>query len=313
MKFIKSIISCLKYKLPNSIWEISEIKESNNNKIYLIWNIVLKISKNNSNLSLEWLILKSIQNIINVPKPIFYEKIKINNEYLYILWIEKLNWKSLDHYWEKYNIYIKQSIINSIINNLKKIHSFKKNYFCYFGKKNKHFLNYFSLISDNIDENLKLSIWNPWIKTESLQNLKKYFYSLWNTFYNEVPVIIHNDLWYKNILVNENGFVWIIDFESVVYAPKQIEIFRLYHHLFSAQNYIDKWSVEYTEINFLNMLIYNIKNNYPELHNSFSEQQFVQYNIWYYINLLTKFKNSWYNHSDTEKFYKTFLGKITIL
>jgi len=42
---------------------------------------------------------------------------------------------------------------------------------------------------------------------------------------NEEKYLIHNDIWYKNILLENNTFSGIIDFETSYFAPIRFEYY----------------------------------------------------------------------------------------
>jgi hypothetical protein len=71
----------------------------------------------------------------------------------------------------------------------------------------------------------------------------------------------------------------------------------------SAKNYFEENPQEYKEIDFLTKFINYLTENYKELFNYSREQQLV-YDIVSYFSMISKFKESWYKHEDTKKFYK---------
>lgn len=87
--------------------------------------------------------------------------------------------------------------------------------------------------------------------------------------------LIHGDFWYKNILVNSNGLTGIIDFELSCYVPRQVELFHFFYSKQCAKNYIDDGAEDYTELEFLDLLLAKIDSEYPDLRNSFNSKEFL--------------------------------------
>ena len=79
-------------------------------------------------------------------------------------------------------------------------------------------------------------------------------------------VLIHNDLHFDNILIN-NGTIKIIDFERAIYAPKDFELDILYRMIRKPWKFASEETEEYTnEKDYSNIMTY-IAKYYPELIN----------------------------------------------
>lgn len=102
-----------------------------------------------------------------------------------------------------------------------------------------------------------------------LEELSDLFIKTYEIFNEAEPSFVHHDFWYKNILVDKNGLTGIIDFELSGYVPKQVELFLFLYSKQTAKNYIDDGSEDYTELEFLDMLLNKLGTEYPELENSF--------------------------------------------
>lgn len=151
---------------------------------------------------------------------------------------------------------------------------------------------------------------NKNIDINKLNKLINIFKSNKNIFKNEIPSLIHNDLWYKNILWDKNWFISIIDFETSIFSPKQVEIFRIYNHLFFAKNYFEHNPEEYKELDFLNKFIKSLETNYSELLTWYNNIQKLLFNIVTYFNMLSKYDESWYDNNEVEEYWNLIIEEI---
>jgi aminoglycoside phosphotransferase (APT) family kinase protein len=287
-----------------SLENIIKINSSNNNQVFNLWNYILKISKKSYNLKNEFTILKKLKWKY-FPKWLYYFEYKKK----YYLIISKLDWKTLDNYWLVYSIKKQQKILWKVTKNLKIIHSIKKsNFNFYINWEKKQFWDYFEVLDYKLKTTKKRAFQNPFINHNELEKLLKIFYKNKDCFVWEKPVLIHNDLWYMNILVNKDWLTCIIDFEDSCFAPKQVELFRIYRHLIAAKNYLEENPQDYKEIDFLVKFLDFLKENYKELFDYVKEQKLI-YDIVSYFSMLSKFEKNWYKHEDVKKFFKFVLLK----
>jgi aminoglycoside phosphotransferase (APT) family kinase protein len=166
---------------------------------------------------------------------------------------------------------------------------------------------YRQLLEDVFSDGLLLARKNPHVNEDELLRIKGMFERYSNAFEHSTPSFVHHDFWYKNILVDKNGFTGVIDFEFFGQVPVQVELFTFLHSRLSAKNYLDAGSEDYVELEFLEMLLSEIETNYPELKSRFNTGEFLLYNACKYVSMLTKWEESWYSHHETIKFYDTFL------
>ncbi|MDR2411799.1 MAG: hypothetical protein LBD88_04490 [Candidatus Peribacteria bacterium] len=88
---------------------------------------------------------------------------------------------------------------------LKEIHSIKSKKFNFFmNLENKYFSNYFEVLENKLKIVKDKAFKNTFVNTERLKYLLDIFNKNKECFNLEQGVLIHNDLWYKNILSNEN-------------------------------------------------------------------------------------------------------------
>lgn len=287
MKNLSQIIEICTW-LNINLKKIKQIFSSNNNQVFDLWDCILKISEKSHNLKNEFDILQKLKWKY-FPKALFYFK---NGEKYYLI-ISKLNWKTLDNFWLNYNENKQQGILKNITENLKIVHSI-------WDEKNE---NYFVFLEQKLQKIKEKVMQNSLVDKQNLESLENIFLNNKNCFIWEVNVLVHNDLWYRNILATKNEFIWIIDFEESIFAPKQVELFKLFNHLQSAKNYFDTNPIEYKELDFLNKFLTYLRENYKELFNYTKEQKLI-YDIVSYFSMLSKWEENWYNHKEIEKFYK---------
>ncbi len=259
-----------------------------------------------SKLQFEWEILKKLEHLSITPKFRFFESIDIDGEIYEVLWVELLRGEWLQYHWAKYSQGEKWDIVAGIITGLKQFHALTQPYFYDVQVSIKGYRNYFELIKEKFEILSKKAEQNPFIKRGELSNIRILFDSFPKIFDSEKPVLVHHDIWYKYILSDTKGLSGIIDFDAAIFATKQLELFRLLHHKFSVRQYLDSGSQDYTEMEFLELLLSQIELQYPDLKNSFQKEQFLIYNLVYYISLLSKCENSWYNHKNVTFFKEVF-------
>ncbi len=285
-----------------------EVNESNNNAVYIVENTVIKIhNKEESRLQFENKVLGNLTELSIVPKVQFFESLSVDWKSYEVLWMELIHGSSLQHYWKNYSSDVKLDVVTKIISGLKQIHTLDQKHFGKIGNGFGDPKSYLGFLTEKFAMDYEKAMKNHFIEWWELRNLSEVFYKNSWIFNSEKSVFVHNDIWYKNILANPLGFIAIIDFESAIFAPKQIELFRLLHHKFSARQYLESGSQDYTEMEFLDLLLSQIELQYPELKDSFQEKEFFIYNLSYYISLLSKYQNSWYNHEEVVKFRKIFI------
>ncbi|MCT4617162.1 MAG: phosphotransferase [Candidatus Gracilibacteria bacterium] len=261
------------------------------NKVYTDEKYIIKIGKK-SNLQNEKEILEKIKNKIKAP--IFEGFFEYNENFKgeYILILRLVKGIAVNKIWNSLGVYQKQEIAYSIIDELKKLHNLDK-------KKDEYI---FTSELKNFQENYKKVMKN--VKNLNKKKLEKYAREFADFLEKKGDlVLIHNDLWYKNIIVDEGKFRGFIDFELAKFSLKEAEYFRLKYHLFFA-----KLEESKVEIEFLEYLIGEMKKIYQDF-TIYDNKIFRIYNIIMYFSLASKYEYSWYNQSDIDAFEKEFLLK----
>lgn len=182
-------------------------------------------------------------------------------------------------------------MIKEIIQTLRNIHDipiaktlFKEIWF----KKEYESDLYSDLLKNVFLDGMEISRKNPFLESIELENIYNIFLENYKVFDISTPFFVHHDFWYKNILVDKNGLTGIIDFELFGYVPKQVELFLFLYSKQTAKNYIDDGAEDYTEIEFLDLLLTDMDTEYPELKNSFNSKEFLVYSLCKYISLLSR-------------------------
>ena len=114
-----------KYSLNFISTQVKEITSSKNNRVFDLWDFILKVSDKKYNLKNEFEVLNLIDWQVDCPKLILYD---ILDEKHFIL-LKKLKGKTLDNYWLDYSTKAHIDVLQKITTNLKKIHSFRSDSF----------------------------------------------------------------------------------------------------------------------------------------------------------------------------------------
>ncbi len=264
----------------------TEVHESCGNQVFCTEKIFIKVSPNTNNLKSEYDVL-SLLNNKHFPKPLFYEKVCDNNsDTFYVLWISKIKGKTLEHYREKMNWEEKNQLILDLISCIKYINNFQLS-------------NWNQSLYDN-----RTNIVNQWkyktnpnIDPKSLQHLIDEVNVFLKKIKNEKQFLIHNDIWYKNILLDNNIFSGLIDFETSYFAPIRFEYYSLlltnYYALTTECG--DSWNFEKE---FCKMLSASIENHYSDLLKNSSKKEFVCFCIISYLKKLWQYEEERYKHKE---------------
>lgn len=188
---------------------ISEINAGFNNSIFDIDNkYIIKICENANNENLfdvEYNFYIANSNNKNIPKLYKYDKTKVIVPYVYEI-IEKVQGKSIYYYWYKMDETEREKLIKEIVNIIPNLHS--NLYEQYDWAKE---------IKDEIIENFDkaIDLFNQDEREIITDSLKLYDKILSNNKF----CLIHGDLHFDNIMLDNNGEIKIIDFNDSKIAP----------------------------------------------------------------------------------------------
>ncbi|HOG15322.1 MAG TPA: phosphotransferase [Candidatus Absconditabacterales bacterium] len=273
-----------------------EVHESCGNQVFCTDEIFIKVSPNVNNLKTEYNILFLLDNK-HFPKPLFYEKISDNSGTFYVLGISKIKGKTLEHYREKMNGEEKNQLILNLISCMKYINSFQLS-------------NGNQSLYDNRTNIVNQGKYrtNPNIDPKSLQHLIDEVNVFLKEIKNEKQFLIHNDIWYKNILLDNNIFSGLIDFETSYFAPIRFE----YYSLLLTNYYVlttECGDSGNCEKEFCKMLSDSIESHYSDLLKNSSKKEFICFCIISYLKKLGQYEEERYKHeevigfmNDIEKF-----------
>lgn len=267
-------------------WSFIEVNESCWNQVFCADDLFIKVSSDPNNLKTEYNTLLQLNNRY-FPKPILYEKISDNSDTYYVLSISKINGKTLEHYWENMDWEQKNKVIMDLIVCMKYINSFKD----------------FTWIQNVCDNWTKIvDQWqyktNPNTDLKVLQHLINEVNVFIEEIRNEEKYLIHNDIWYKNILLENKKFSGIIDFETSYFAPIRFEYYWLLltnYYVFATECW-DSWDFEKE---FCKMLSISIDSNYQELPKNSTKKEFICFCIIVYLKKLWQYEEEWYKHEET--------------
>ncbi len=189
-----------------------------------------------------------------IPKMYYSYTKKLEVPYYYEI-LEKVEGVTLYNVWHTFTEEQREDIIRQLCDAMKKMHSnigekydwveYNKNKFnnSFNEAKNKNLLS-----KDEIEIiNSAYSLFDKYLKSDEF-------------------VLIHNDLHFDNIFVN-NGKIKVIDFERSMYAPKDFELHILYYMIRQPWKHANEACEKYTKVeDYKNIMTY-IEKYYPEIIN----------------------------------------------
>lgn len=212
-----------------------------------------------------------------IPK-LYYSNIgKEEVPYLYEI-LEKIEGVSLYNVWHTLTEEQREDIIKQICDAMKQMHSVKGETFNWIEYNCNKFSNSYVKVKELFNEEERNKIEQAYLLFD------KYLDS--NEF-----VLIHNDLHFDNIFIN-NGKIKIIDFERSMYAPKDFELDIIYRMIRMPWKFASEETEDYTDVTqYQNIMMY-IAKYYPELTNTQNlYKRLAIYDIVYYLNQLIRFPN----------------------
>lgn len=224
------------------------------NDRYILKIVTNSIKDNDTIKEVEFLLNNNLEFI---PKVIFSDFTK--NTFPYVYYLEKkINGKSLLLKWPSLKEIEKQQILVQLMEKLEKLHS----------------LDYNSHFDDNcLDLLLKEynNYLNKIIDSNILNNEKKYYlYELKNIIPKLLEGaktgLIHGDLHFNNILVDDDNKISIIDFEKLKYSFIERELDPINRMSRNPNSFNTNSKVKLSEYDFRNIMNF-IKNNFKAINN----------------------------------------------
>lgn len=215
----------------------------------------------------------------NIPTLYKFDKSKSVIPYVYEI-IEKVNGKTVYYHWYKMNEQEREKLIQKIVKILQKIHL--KNYPEYNWSENikNKILDSFNQTTDMFREEEKDII---------LKSLDKYDEILSDNKFS----LIHNDLHFDNILIDNNQNVKLIDFNDSIIAPFDYDLRLLYMSAETPWKWANIEMDPYQKPEDYKHLFEYIKKYYKELNNiKYLDERMLVYRILDDFKLLPRFRET---------------------
>lgn len=215
----------------------------------------------------------------NIPTLYKFDKSKRVIPYVYEI-IEKVNGKTVYYHWYKMNEQEREKLIQKIVKILQKIHL--KNYPEYNWSENikNKILDSFNQTTDMFSEEEKDII---------LKSLDKYDEILSDNKFS----LIHNDLHFDNILIDNNKNIKLIDFNDSIIAPFDYDLRLLYMSVETPWKWANIEMDPYQKPEDYKHSFEYIKKYYKELNNiKYLDERMLVYRILDDFKLLPRFRET---------------------
>jgi|GEM_PF-2694441 hypothetical protein len=206
--------------------------------------------------------IKEVKFLLNnnlefIPKVIFSDFTKKSFPYVYYL-ERKINGESLLLKWPLLNENEKQQILIQLLKNLEKLHSLEYN--PYFDT------NYLDLLIKEYDNYLNRIIESNILNKEKIHYLHELKTIIPNLLEGAKTGLIHGDLHFNNILINDNNEISIIDFEKIKRSFIERELDPINRMSRNPNSFNTNSEIILIDYDFRNIMNF-IKNNFEEINN----------------------------------------------
>ena len=263
------------------IKKLEEVNAGFNNSIFNVNDtFIIKVCTNiekEKQFDTESNFYKSNQNNENIPILYKFDKSKSTIPYIYEI-MEKVSGETVYYHWYKMNEQEREKLIQKIVKILQKIHL--KNYPEYNWSENikNKILDSFNQTTDMFSEEEKDII---------LKSLDKYDEILSDNKF----CLIHNDLHFDNILIDNNQNVKLIDFNDSIIAPFDYDLRLLYMSAETPWKWANIEMDPYQKPEDYKHLFEYIKKYYKELNNiKYLDERMLVYRILDDFKLLPRFR-----------------------
>ena len=187
-----------------------------------------------------------------IPKLFYSNTEKLDVPYFYEI-LEKIEGVTLYNVWHTFSEEQREDIIMQLCDAMKQVHSnIGEKYDWTQYNKNK----FNSLLEEAKNKGL--------LNEEEIEIINS-AYSLFDKYLeSDEFVLIHNDLHFDNILVN-NGKIKVIDFERSMYAPKDFELHILYYMIRQPWKHASEECEKYIRVEDYKNIMDYIEKYYPEI------------------------------------------------
>ena len=281
-KFLEKILNNTNIFRNDSV--VKKINAGFTNSLFLVDNkYIVKICNNKDNeekFKNEISFYNRNKNNKFIPKIYLYHIAKEKEDYSYIV-IEFIRGKTLYNVWHELNEEERKLIIKKIVDLMKTFHSIKGNRYDW-AKYMKNKINQ----SLNFCRNKNLF---------SLSELKLFKYILTNMdkyLKSDDFRLIHSDIHFDNIIVDENKNLKLIDFETSMYAPIDYELDIFLRMCKNPLTYASEEEAKFVNIEDYKMIEPYFREMYPEIFaiHDFNIRNKI-YNLEANLRLLPKFPN----------------------
>ena len=214
-----------------------------------------------------------------IPKLLYSNTEKLDVPYFYEI-LEKIESVTLYNVWYTFSEEQREDIIRQLCDAMKQMHS-------NIGEK-YDWIQYNKDKFNSLFEEAK----NKGLLNEEENEIINSVYSLFDKYLeSDEFVLIHNDLHFDNILVN-NGKIKVIDFERSMYAPKDFELHILYYMIRQPWKHASEECEKYTNVEDYKNIMRYIEKYYPEIINTPNlYKRLAIYDLIYEFSHFVKFPN----------------------
>lgn len=266
-------------------FNVEQIKVGFTNAIYKVNNsFIVKICNDIDNedkfkKEIDFYKANATNNLI--PKLFYSNTEKTDIPYLYEI-LEKVEGLTLYNVWHTFSEEQREDIIRQLCDAMKQMHS-------NIGEK-YDWIQYNKDIFNSLFEEAK----NKSLLNEEEIEIIYRAYSLFDKYLeSDEFVLIHNDLHFDNILVNDSK-IKVIDFERSMYAPKDFELHILYYMIRQPWKHANEEWEKYTKVEDYKNIMGYIEKYYPEIINIPNlYKRLAIYDIIYEFSHFVRFPNDY--------------------
>ena len=214
-----------------------------------------------------------------IPKLYYSNTEKLDIPYFYEI-LEKVEGITLYNVWHTFSEEQREDIIRQLCDAMKQMHS-------NIGDK----YDWIEYNKDKFNGLFKEAKNKSLLNEEEIEIINS-AYSLFDKYLeSDEFVLIHNDLHFDNIFVND-GKIKVIDFERSMYAPKDFELHILYYMIRQPWKHANEECEKYTRVEDYKNIMGYIEKYYPEIINTPNlYKRLAIYDLIYEFSHFVKFSN----------------------
>ncbi|MFH1656527.1 MAG: aminoglycoside phosphotransferase family protein [Candidatus Nealsonbacteria bacterium] len=214
----------------------------------------------------EYKIYKIIKEYLKIPLILFtdFSRKKIPFDVIISL---KLDGKTLAHQWVFSSVKQRQFYIKQLCQELKILHNLPLSNFPFLIKNNNFSHWWPKKYKRYIEDCFKKARKDSEIDRKVVRELEKYYNNHKYVLVSESDhyVLVHADIHFENILVNDNNIFMLLDFEYSDIAPFDFELSKIINFCFTPEKFVEKKLESYYQDNHPIEILKWFKQFYPEL------------------------------------------------